>query len=103
MLAYEFTGFMLLANNIILIGFHVLTGAKVLNTLSDHSLCTVVFSVIVMLSTYISEKLVSYPSQIRRLCCRFDSTQKMYLWSCRIFQKSRVIFWFPFCSPKSKC
>ncbi|KAF2669066.1 putative amino acid transporter [Microthyrium microscopicum] len=46
-LAYEFSGFMLLANNIMLIGFHVLTGAKVLNTLSDHSLCTVVFSVIV--------------------------------------------------------
>lgn len=44
--AYEFTGAMLLANNILLIGFHVLTGAKVLNTLSDHSLCTVIFSVI---------------------------------------------------------
>lgn len=48
-IAYEFTGFMLLANNILLIGFHVLTGAKVLNTLSDHSLCTVVFSVIATL------------------------------------------------------
>jgi hypothetical protein len=48
-IAYEFTGFMLLANNILLIGFHILTGAKVLNTLSDHSLCTVIFSVIVML------------------------------------------------------
>lgn len=48
-IAYEFTGFMLLANNILLIGFHVLTGAKVLNTLSDHSLCTVIFSVIVTL------------------------------------------------------
>lgn len=44
--AYAFTGFMLLANNILLIGFHILTGAKVLNTLSDHSQCTVVFSVI---------------------------------------------------------
>jgi hypothetical protein len=48
-IAYEFTGFMLLANNILLIGFHVLTGARVLNTLSDHSLCTVVFSVITTL------------------------------------------------------
>jgi hypothetical protein len=48
-IAYEFSGFMLLANNIILIGFHILTGAKVLNTLSDHSQCTVVFSVIVTL------------------------------------------------------
>jgi Transmembrane amino acid transporter protein len=45
-IAYEWTGFMLLANNILLIGFHVLTGARVLNTLSDHSQCTVVFSVI---------------------------------------------------------
>lgn len=48
-LAYEFSGFMLLANNILLIGFHILTGAKVLNTLSDHSQCTVVFSVIATL------------------------------------------------------
>lgn len=48
-IAYEFTGFMLLTNNIMLIGFHILTGAKILNTLSDHSLCTVVFSVIVTL------------------------------------------------------
>ncbi|KIW87914.1 uncharacterized protein Z519_11499 [Cladophialophora bantiana CBS 173.52] len=47
--AYEWTGFMLLANNILLIGFHVLTGAKILNTLSTHSQCTVVFSIIVML------------------------------------------------------
>jgi hypothetical protein len=45
--AYVFSAFMMLANNILLIGFHVLTGAKVLNTLSDHSLCTAVFSVIV--------------------------------------------------------
>jgi len=48
-LAYEFTGFMLLLNNCMLVGFHVLTGAKILNTLSDHSLCSVVFSVIVTL------------------------------------------------------
>lgn len=27
-LAYEWTGFMLLANNILLIGFHVFTGAR---------------------------------------------------------------------------
>lgn len=48
-IAYHFTAFMLLANNILLIGFHVLTGAKVLNTLSDHSMCTVIFSVITAL------------------------------------------------------
>lgn len=48
-IAYEFTAIMLLLNNIMLIGFHILTGAKILNTLSDHSLCTVIFSVIVTL------------------------------------------------------
>ncbi|KAK3666533.1 hypothetical protein LTR22_002477 [Elasticomyces elasticus] len=48
-IAYEFTGFMLLANNIMLIGFHVLTGAKILNTLSDHSQCTIVFNVIILI------------------------------------------------------
>ena len=47
--AYHFTAFMLLANNILLVGFHILTGARVINTLSDHSLCTVTFSVIVTL------------------------------------------------------
>ena len=40
---------MLLANNILLIGFHVLTAAKIFNTLSDHSLCTVLFSLIATL------------------------------------------------------
>ena len=40
---------MLLANNVLLIGFHILTGAKILNTLSDHSLCTVAFSAIAMI------------------------------------------------------
>jgi hypothetical protein len=52
--AYHFTAFMLLANNILLIGFHILTGAKILNTLSDHSLCSVVFAVITMLMGIVS-------------------------------------------------
>jgi hypothetical protein len=62
-IAYEFTGFMLLANNIILIGFHVLTGAKVLNTLSDHSLCTVGFSAIAMIMGII----LSLPRTLRHV------------------------------------
>ncbi|TVY35579.1 N amino acid transport system protein [Lachnellula occidentalis] len=72
-LAYEFSGFMLLANNIILIGFHVLTGARVLNTLSDHSLCTVVFSVIVMIMGIVMSvprtlKHVSFMSMFSAAC-----------------------------------
>ncbi|KIW86449.1 hypothetical protein Z517_01846 [Fonsecaea pedrosoi CBS 271.37] len=62
-IAYEWTGFMLLANNILLIGFHVLTGAKVLNTLSNHSQCTVVFSIIVMLMGII----MSVPRTLRHI------------------------------------
>lgn len=45
-IAYNFAAFMLMCNNIILIGFHILTAARILNTLSEHSLCTVVFNVI---------------------------------------------------------
>ncbi|CAO1618131.1 unnamed protein product [Sympodiomycopsis kandeliae] len=45
-IAREITAFMLLANNILLIGFHILTAAKIFNTLSDHSMCTVAFSAI---------------------------------------------------------
>ena len=48
-IAYECVGVMLLLNNVMLIGFHIFTGAKVLNTLSDHSQCTVVFQIIVTL------------------------------------------------------
>lgn len=45
-LAYEWTVFMLLANNILLIGFHVLTATKILNTASNHALCSTVFAII---------------------------------------------------------
>src|ERR1700760_1637006 len=72
-IAYEFSGFMLLANNILLIGFHVLTGAKVLNTLSDHSQCTIVFNVIVMLMGIVMSlprtlKHVSFMSMFSASC-----------------------------------
>ena len=63
-LAYEWTGFMLLANNILLIGFHVFvrdlstptmsseltspqTGARIIQTLDDGRHCTVIWSVVV--------------------------------------------------------
>lgn len=64
---------MLLANNILLIGFHILTGAKVINTLSDHSLCTVVFSVIVTIMGVVMSiprtlKHVSFMSMFSAAC-----------------------------------
>ncbi len=72
-IAYEFAAFMLLANNIMLIGFHVYTGAKILNTLSDHSQCTVVFSVItaiigIILSLPRTLKHVSFLSIFSAAC-----------------------------------
>lgn len=47
--AYWFCFCMVLANNILLIGFHILTGARIFNTLSDHAQCTVIFAVVVTL------------------------------------------------------
>ena len=53
--------------------FHVLTGARILNTLSDHSLCTVVFSVIVtlmgvVLSVPRTLRHVSFMSMFSSVC-----------------------------------
>lgn len=44
--AFIFSAFMLIINNVILIGFHILTCTQILNTLSDHSICSALFSVI---------------------------------------------------------
>jgi hypothetical protein len=44
--AWYFTAVMFLLNNTFIQGLHVLVGAKYLNTMTNHSTCTVVFSVI---------------------------------------------------------
>jgi hypothetical protein len=77
-IAYVFTAFMLLANNILLIGFHVLTGAKILNTLSDHSQCTVVFSVIAMLMGIVLSlpRTLHHVSFMSMFSCKSYSTTK---------------------------
>lgn len=72
-IAYVFAGFMLLANNILLIGFHILTAARILNTLSDHSLCNVVFNVIglimgIVFSVPRTLHHVSFMSMISAFC-----------------------------------
>jgi hypothetical protein len=72
-LAYEFSSAMLLANNVLLVGFHVLTGAKIINTLSDHSMCTVIFSVIVTIMGIVMSiprtlKHVSFMSMFSAAC-----------------------------------
>jgi hypothetical protein len=71
--AYHFTSVLLLLNNVMLVGFHVLTGAKVLNTLSDHSMCTVIFSVIVTIMGIVMSiprtlKHVSFMSMFSAAC-----------------------------------
>ena len=45
--AWYFTAVMFLLNNTFIMGFHCLTGAKYLNTMSSHGLCTIGFSAIV--------------------------------------------------------
>ncbi|WVQ83846.1 hypothetical protein IAT38_005990 [Cryptococcus sp. DSM 104549] len=62
-IAFEATGIMLLLNNIFLIGFHVFTGAKILNTLSDAGACTVVFQAV----TAIMGIIVSLPRTLNHV------------------------------------
>lgn len=52
-IAYELTAIALILNNVFIMGFHTLTGAKILNTLSNHGACSVIFSVIIMIVSII--------------------------------------------------
>ncbi|GFZ51702.1 hypothetical protein JCM24511_09470 [Saitozyma sp. JCM 24511] len=72
-IAYEATAIMLLLNNIFLIGFHVFTGAKIFNTLSDSALCTVTFQAIsaiigIIVSLPRTLKHVSLMSVVSAIC-----------------------------------
>lgn len=50
---WYFTAVMFLINNFFIQGMHVLTGAEYLNTISNHALCTVVFTVIVVIVNFL--------------------------------------------------
>jgi len=62
-IAYELTAIMLLLNNIFLMGFHVFTGSKILNTLSTHSQCTVVFTAVITIMSIV----VSLPRTLKHV------------------------------------
>ncbi|KAI7240369.1 putative amino acid transporter [Hortaea werneckii] len=51
--AWWVTACMFLLNNTFIQGLHILTGAKYLNTMSDHSLCTIIFSVIMAIVSWL--------------------------------------------------
>lgn len=50
---WYFTCIMFITNNTFVQGTHVLTGAQYLNTISDHALCTVVFTIIIVVVSFI--------------------------------------------------
>lgn len=50
---WYFTATMFIINNMFIQGTHVLTGAEYLNTMTNHSVCTVVFTVIVVIINFI--------------------------------------------------
>ncbi|KAF2869827.1 transmembrane amino acid transporter protein-domain-containing protein [Massariosphaeria phaeospora] len=51
--AFWFTAVMFILNNTFIMGLHCLVGAKYLNTMTNHSLCTIGFSAIVGLISFI--------------------------------------------------
>ncbi|KAI9713922.1 MAG: hypothetical protein M1820_000652 [Bogoriella megaspora] len=51
--AWWFTGIMFILNNTFIMGFHCLTGSKYLNTVTNHSVCTVGFSIIVAIISWV--------------------------------------------------
>jgi Transmembrane amino acid transporter protein len=51
--AWYFTAVMFLLNNTFIQGFHCLVGAKYLNTITNHSMCTIGFSAIVAVISWV--------------------------------------------------
>src|ERR1700760_4036544 len=51
--AWYFTAVMFVLNNTFIQGFHCLVGAKYLNTISNHSLCTISFSAIMAVISWV--------------------------------------------------
>lgn len=52
-LAYELTAVALILNNTFIQGLHTLTGSEILNVLSEHGTCTLVFSIVVMIICFL--------------------------------------------------
>ncbi|EST05001.2 Amino acid transporter, transmembrane [Kalmanozyma brasiliensis GHG001] len=62
-IAYELTALALVLNNVFIMGLHTLTGSEILNTLSNHGTCTVVFSIVIMLVSI----LLTLPRKLEQL------------------------------------
>lgn len=52
-IAYELTALALVLNNTFIQGLHTLTGSEILNVLSDHGTCTIVFTIVIMLICFL--------------------------------------------------
>lgn len=52
-LAYELTAAALVLNNTFIQGLHTLTGSEILNVLSNHGTCTLVFSIVIMIACFL--------------------------------------------------
>lgn len=62
-IAYELTAVALILNNVFIMGLHTLTGSEILNTLSDHGTCTLVFSLVIMIASI----LLTLPRKLEQL------------------------------------
>lgn len=62
-IAYELTAIALVLNHVFIMGLHTLTGSEILNTLSEHGTCTLVFSLIIMIVSI----LLTLPRKLEQL------------------------------------
>ncbi|UZJ51566.1 hypothetical protein CBS101457_000886 [Exobasidium rhododendri] len=60
---YELTAIALILNNTFIQGLHTLTGSEILNVLSEHGTCTLVFSIVIMLLCF----LLTLPRKIEHV------------------------------------
>ncbi|CAN6653836.1 hypothetical protein TRVA0_026S02168 [Trichomonascus vanleenenianus] len=79
-----FTAVCLLLNNTFVQGLHILTGAKYLNTMTDHAHCTIVYTVIVTVVSFVASLPRTF-SSLSYVCTLSAVTQVTSLLLCIIF------------------
>jgi len=52
-IAYEITAFALIINNCFIMGLHTLTGSQILNAVSEHGTCTLVFTIVILVVCFL--------------------------------------------------
>lgn len=106
-IAYELTTFGLLANNLMILGLHTSTGAKVFDTLTNSQYCNIIWAIVTMVICI----LLSLPRTLTQVSFQSiisaSKSQSIWkcvgLWSACVFASMYAVYWPFFIVTQSWC